>query len=55
MSQAGAGILSYETAWRTLQVYETTNIIRKGQLMGIATYNIQAQNQFISELSGLVS
>lgn len=44
-----------ETAWRTLQGYEAMNMIRKGQVMGAGRNNIEAQNQFISELFDLVA
>ena len=32
----GMGFFSFETAWRTLQGFEVTNIIRKGQMHGWA-------------------
>jgi hypothetical protein len=37
----------------TDQGYETMHMIRKGQIEGAETGNIQAQNQFIAELFGL--
>jgi transposase, IS6 family len=50
----GLGFGSYPTAWRTLRGYETMNMIRKGQMRGVEKGNIQSQNQFITELFGLV-
>ena len=50
----GLGFGSYPTAWRTIQGYETMNMIRKGQIEGAEKGNIQAQNQFIGELFGLI-
>ena len=51
----GLGFASYETAWRTLQGYEAMNMIRKGQVRGAGRNNIEAQNQFISELFDLAA
>ena len=51
----GLGFYSYPTAWRTIQGYETMNMIRKGQMKGAEKGNIAAQNQFISELFGLAA
>ncbi len=34
---------SYPTAWRTIQGYETMNMIRKGQIEGAEKGNIVAQ------------
>jgi IS6 family transposase len=51
----GLGFGSYPTAWRTIQGYETMHMIRKGQIEGIGKGNIQAQNQFIAGLFGLVA
>jgi IS6 family transposase len=49
----GLGFGSFPTAWRTIQGYETMQMIRKGQIRGIEKGNIQAQNQFIAGLFGL--
>ena len=51
----GLGFGSYPTAWRTIQGYETMNMIRKGQIEGVEKGNSQAQNQFISKLFGLTA
>jgi transposase-like protein len=51
----GLGFFSYPTAWRTLQGYETMNMIRKGQAEGADKGNIKAQNQFIAGLFGLAN
>jgi transposase-like protein len=51
----GLGFVSYQTAWRTLQGYETMNMIRKGQVKTVAKHNIQAQNRFIAKLFGLAA
>jgi IS6 family transposase len=49
------GFFSYPTAWRTIQGYETMHMIRKGQIVGVGKGNIQAQNQFVAGLFGLVA
>lgn len=51
----GLGFGSFPTAWRTIQGYETMNMIRKGQIEAVEKGNIQAQNQFIARLFGLVA
>jgi transposase, IS6 family len=51
----GLGFGSYPTAWRTIQGYETMQMIRKGQIRGIEKGNIREQNQFIARLFGLVA
>jgi len=51
----GLGFGSYPTAWRTIQGYETMNMIRKGQIEGTEKGNIAAQNQFIAGLFGLTA
>ena len=48
------GFFSYPTAWRTIQGYEVINMIRKGQMEGAEKGNIQAQNQFVAGLFGVV-
>ena len=51
----GLGFASFQTAWRTLQGYEAMNMIRKGQVKTANKHNIQARNQFISEIFGLTA
>lgn len=51
----GLGFGSYPTAWRTIQGYETMNMIRKGQIEGAVKGNIKAQNKFIAGLFGLAA
>ena len=50
----GLGFGSYPTAWRTIRGYETMHMIGKGQIEGADKGNIQAKNQFIAGLFGLV-
>ena len=51
----GLGFGTFQTAWRTIQGYETMNMIRKGQIRAVEKGNIQAQNQFVAGLFGLAA
>ena len=48
----GLGFYSFETAWRTLQGYETMHMIRKGQ---VGAREIESQVTFIDGLFGLAA
>lgn len=50
----GLGFAFYHTAWRTLQGYEAMNMIREVQVKTENQHDIQAQNQFIAKLFGLI-
>jgi transposase, IS6 family len=47
------GFFSFETAWRTLQGFEVMNMLRKGQVQGVAKGNIPGQVIFIASLFGV--
>ena len=49
----GMGFFSFETAWRTLQGYETMNMLRKGQIGGIEKGDSMKQVIFIASLFGV--
>jgi IS6 family transposase len=51
----GLGFWSFETAWRTLQGYESMHMLRKGQMHGVARGNVTGQISFIARLFGLVA
>ncbi|GHO71359.1 IS6 family transposase [Ktedonobacter sp. SOSP1-52] len=51
----GLGFFSFETAWYTLQGYESMHMIRKGQMHGVEKGNIPGQISFIASLFGLVA
>lgn len=51
----GLGFFSFETAWNTLQGYESMNMIRKGQVHGVEKGSIPEQISFIASLFGLVA
>jgi transposase, IS6 family len=48
----GMGFNSFETAWRTLQGYETMNMVRKGQICGVEKRDSMKQVKFIASLFG---
>ena len=50
----GMGFCSFETAWNTLQGYESINMLRKGQMRGVEKGNVTGQISFIASLFGLV-
>jgi transposase, IS6 family len=50
----GMGFFSFETAWRTLQGYETINMLRKGQIRGVEKGDSMKQVTFIASLFGVV-
>ena len=51
----GLGFFSFETAWNTLQGYESMNIIRKGQVHGVEKGDIMGQVAFIARLFGVAA
>ena len=54
-TKPGMGFFSFETAWRTFQGYEAMNMIRKGQLPGVAKGDVRSQIALISELFGVAA
>ena len=51
----GMGFFSFDTAWKTLQGYETMHMIRKGQVQGVKRGDSPSQAAFIAELFGVVA
>ncbi len=49
----GMGFFSFETAWRTLQGYETMNMLRKGQIRGVEKGDSMKQAALIASLFGV--
>ena len=49
----GMGFFSFETAWRTLQGYETMNMLRKGQIRCVEKRDSMKQATFIASLFGV--
>jgi transposase-like protein len=55
LTKPGMGFFSFETAWITLQVFEVMNVIRKGQLQGVAKGDVRSQIALISTLFGVAA
>jgi transposase, IS6 family len=53
--KSGLGFFSFETAWSTLQGYESMHIIRKGQVYGVGKGDIPGQIAFIASLFGVAA
>jgi hypothetical protein len=53
LTKPGMGFFSFETAWRTLQEYEIMNMMRKGQLQGVAKGDVREQVVLIAKLFGM--
>jgi len=51
----GMGFFSFETAWRTLRGFEMMNMIRKGQLRGVAKGDVRGQIALVAKLFGVVA
>jgi IS6 family transposase len=51
----GMGFGSFGTAWRTIQGYEATNQLRKGQVQGTTKGDIHSQIRFVSRVFGLTA
>lgn len=51
----GLGFFSLATAWRTIQGYETMNMLRKGQLQGVEKGDSRQQAMFIAPLFGVAA
>ena len=51
----GIGFFSFETAWNTLQGYESIHMLRKGQMQRVEKGNIPGQIFFLASLFGLVA
>ncbi len=49
------GFFEFETAWKTLQGYESMSMIRKGQMSGVAKGDIPGQVTFIASLFGVAA
>ncbi|GHO97449.1 IS6 family transposase [Reticulibacter mediterranei] len=55
LTKPGMGFFSFETAWSTLQGYEIMNMLRKGQVQGIAKGDVSGQIVFVAHLFGVVA
>ncbi|GHO71507.1 IS6 family transposase [Ktedonobacter sp. SOSP1-52] len=53
LTKPGMGFFTFETAWRTVQGFEVMNMIRKGQLQGVAKGDVKEQVILIAKLFGV--
>ncbi|GHP00227.1 hypothetical protein KSF_102740 [Reticulibacter mediterranei] len=55
LTKPGMGFFSDLTAWRMLQGFETMNMMRKGQVQGVAKGEVRGQMAFVAKLFGIVA
>lgn len=55
LTKPGMGFFSFETAWRTLQGFEMMNMIRKGQVQGVAKGDVREQVTLVARLFEVVA
>jgi len=53
LTKPGMGFFSFETAWRTLQGFESMNMMRKGQLQGVNKGDVVEQVALVNKLFGV--
>jgi len=53
LTKPGMGFFSFETAGRTLQGFETMNMMRKGQLQGVEKGDVRGQIILVARLFGV--
>ncbi len=53
LTNPGMGFFSFETAWRTLRGFEMMNMMRKGQVQGVAKGNVRGQVALVAKLFGV--
>ena len=51
--KASQGFRSFDAAWRTIQGFETANMIRKGQVRWVPKNDIVGQVAFLAGLFGV--
>ena len=51
----GLGFSAFETAWRTIQGYESMNMLRKGQAQRVGKGDSRQQARFIANLFGVAA
>lgn len=49
------GFGAFNTARRTLRGYEAMNMLRKGQVQGVAKGDIRVQVEFVSQMFGVAA
>ncbi len=55
LTKPGMGFGSFHTARQTLRGMEAMNMVRKGQVQGVAKGDVRSQTEFVSQLFGIVA
>ncbi|GHO71572.1 hypothetical protein KSC_104640 [Ktedonobacter sp. SOSP1-52] len=55
LTKPGMSFFSFKTAWQTLQGFESMNMIRKGQLQGVAKGDVRSQVALVAQLFGVIA
>ena len=55
LTKPGMGFHSFNTARRTIRGYETMNMLRKGQVEGVAKGDVKARTEFLSQIFGVAA
>ncbi len=55
LTKPGMGFFYFETARRTLQGFEVMNMIRKGQMQGVAKGDVSGQVALVARLFAVVA
>ncbi len=55
LTRPGMGFHSFNTARRTLKGYEAMNMIRKGQIQGVARGDMVTQAEFVCQIFGVAA
>jgi hypothetical protein len=55
LTKPGMGFFSDLTAWRTLQGFEMMNMLRKGQVQGVAKGDVGGQVALVARLFGVIA
>jgi len=55
LTRPGMGFHSFNTARRTLRGFETMNMFRKGQVVGVKKGDVKARTEFVSQIFGVAA
>ena len=55
LTKPGMGFHSFNTARRTLRGFEVMNMLRKGQVEGVAKGDVKARREFLSQIFGVAA
>ena len=55
LTKPGMGFHSFNTARRALTGFEVMNMLRKGQVVGVAKKDVKARREFVSQIFGVAA